>query len=110
MVTTVGDVRVLSPFRVAVTVTDVAVSSSPRLLGLALSVMPVGASSSSVIVVVTEAVPRLGDGPPPPDGLEMVTVKVSPVPSSIVSSVVCTVKVCGPAAVSGEGQRPDLAV
>ena len=43
MVTTVADVRVL-PFIVAVTVTDVAASSSPRVLGLALSVMPVGAS------------------------------------------------------------------
>ena len=50
------------------------------------------AASSSVIVVVTEDVPRLGAGPPPPDGLEMVTVNVSS-DSSVVSSVVCTVKV-----------------
>ena len=47
------DVRVVPPSSVAVTVIDVAESSSPRVLGLALSVMPVGASSSSVIVVVT---------------------------------------------------------
>ena len=67
-------------------------SSSPRLDGLALSVMPVGAASSSVIVVEIEDVPK-DVAPPPPDGLEMVTVKVSPVPSSIVSSVVWTVKV-----------------
>ena len=38
------------------------------------------------------AVPRLGEGPPPPEGLEIVTVNVSPVPSSMVSSVVWTVK------------------
>ena len=94
IVTTVPDVRVVPPLRVAVMVTEVAASSSPRLDGLALSVMPDGASSSSVIVVVTDCVvPRLGAGPPPPDGLDMVTLKVSPVPSSIVSSVVCTVKV-----------------
>ena len=108
MVTTVADGKVL-PFRVAVTVTDVAASSSPRLDGLALSVMPDGASSS-VIVVETEDVSRLGAGPPPPDGLEMVTVKVSPVPSSIVSSVVCTVKVCEPAATLVKVSVPDLAV
>ena len=51
------------------------------------------------MVVLTDEVPMLAAGPPPPDGLEMVTVKVSPVPSSIASSVVCTVKVCEPAAV-----------
>ena len=110
MVTTVSEGRVL-PFMVAVTVTDVALSSSPRLLGLALSVMPVGAASSSVIVVVTLlVVARLGAGPPPPDGLEIVTVKVSPAPSSIVSSVVCTVKVCEPAAVLVKVSVPELAV
>ena len=93
MVTTVGDGRVL-PFSVAVTVTDVAESSSPRLFGLALNAMPDGAASSSDIVVVIDFdVPRLGAGPPPPDGLDSVTVNVSPVPSSIVSSVVCTVNV-----------------
>ena len=111
MVTTVACVRVVPPFSVAVTVTDVAESSSPRVLGLALRVMPVGASSSSVIVVVTDfEVPRLGAGPPPPAGLEMVTVKVSPVPSSTSSSVVCTLKVCDPAAACVNVSVPDLAV
>ena len=51
------------------------------------------------MVVVTDAVPRVGAAPPPPEGLEMLTVKVSS-GSSEVSSVVCTVKVCEPAAVS----------
>ena len=93
MVTTVSEGSVL-PFSVAVTVTDVAASSSPRLDGLALSVIPVGASSSSVIVVVIEDdVPMVGEGPPPPEGLDMETVNVSPVPSSMVSLVVWTVKV-----------------
>ena len=109
MVTTVSEGRVLPP-RVAVIVMDVALSSSPRVLGSALSVMPVGAASSSVIVVETEDVPRLGAGPPPPDGLEMVTVKVSPLPSSMLSSVVCTEKVCEPAAVLVKVSVPDSAV
>ena len=52
MVTTVASGRV-APFRVAVTVTDVALSSSLRLLGLTLKEMS-EASSSSVIVVVTD--------------------------------------------------------
>ena len=64
IVTTVSDGKV-PPFNVAVTVTDVAESSSPKLEGLALRVMPVGASSSSVIVVVTDEVPRLGAGSTP---------------------------------------------
>ena len=73
--------------------------------------MPVGASSSSVMVVVTEFdVARLGAGPPPPDGLEIATVKVSPVPSSSVSSVVWTVKVWAPAAVFVNVSVPDFAV
>ena len=73
--------------------------------------MPDGASSSSVMVVVTDFdVPRLGVGPPPPDGLEMVTVKVSPVPSSRVSSVVWTVKVWDPAAAFVNVSVPDFAV
>ena len=56
------------------------------------------------MVVVTDFdVPRLGAGPPPPAGLEMVTVKSSPVPSSMVSSVVWTVKVCDPARRLREG-------
>ena len=109
MVTTVGEVRVVPPFRVAVTVTDVAESSSPRVLGLALRVIPVGASSSSVIVVLTEDVPK-DVVPPPPDALEMVTVKVSPVPSSMASSVVWMVKVWTPAAVFVKVNVPDLAV
>ena len=99
------------PFRVAVTVIDVAESSSPRVLGLALRAMPVGASSSSVMVVVTDFdVPRLGAGPPPPEGLEIVTVNVSPVPSSISSSVVWTVKVWDPAAAFVKVSVPDFAV
>ena len=100
----------MPPCSVAVTVTDVAASSSPRLDGLADSVMPVGASSSSVMVVLTEDVPKLAEGPPPPVGLEMVTVKVSPVPSSTSSSVVSTVNVCAPAAVLVKVSVPDLAV
>ena len=40
----------------------------------------------------------------------MVTVKVSPVPSSIVSSFVDTVNVCDPAAVFVNVSVPDLAV
>ena len=94
MVTTVASVRVVPPLSVAVTVTEVAASSSPRVLGLALNAMPDGASSSSVIVVVIDfEVPRVGAGPPPPEGLDIVTVNVSPVPSSMVSSVVWTVNV-----------------
>ena len=75
--------------------------------------MPVGAASSSVMVVVTVwSCWRAGEGagPPPPEGLEMVTVKVSPVPSSIASSVVCTVKVWEPAAVFVKVSVPELAV
>ena len=106
MVTTVASVRV-PPLSVAVTVTVSADSwSSSRVSGSTLSVIPVGASSSSVIVVETEDVPRLGAGPPPPDGLEMVTVNVSS-DSSVVSSVVWTVKVCGPAAVGLKVSVPD---
>ena len=92
---------------------EVALSSSPRLFGLALSVMPVGVSSSSVIVVVMAlraVLPRLGAGPPPPAGLEMLTVNVSPVPSSKVSSVVWTVKVCDPAAACVNVSVPVVAV
>ena len=98
------------PFNVAVTVTDVSPSSSPKLDGTALNVIP-DASSSSVIVVVTEdAVPRLGVGPPPPEGDESDTVNVSPVPSSTLSSVVCTENVWLPAAVLVNVNVPDLAV
>ena len=112
MVTTVAVVQVLPPFSVAVTVTEVALSSSPRVLGLALSAIPVGALSSSVIVVVTLLAVAFsaGAGPPPPEGLEMLTVKVSPVPSSMLSPVVCTVKVCAPAAVWVKVREPLLAV
>ena len=109
MVTTVSDGSVL-PFSVAVTVTEVAESSSPRLEGLALNVMPDGASSSSAMVVETDDVPRVGASPPPPDGLEMITLNVSPVPSSMVSSVVSTVNVCDPAAAWVKVSVPDLAV
>lgn len=52
--------------------------------------------SSSAMVVVTDVVPRLGAGPPPPKGLDMVTVKVSS-DSSTMSCVVCTLMVWGPA-------------
>ena len=62
MVTTVSEGNVL-PFSVAVTVTEVALSSSPRVDGLVLRVMPVGAASSSVIVVVIDfEVPEAGCG------------------------------------------------
>ena len=93
MVTAVAVARVVPPFSVAFTVMLVALSSSPNVSGLAVSVIPVGASSSSVIVVLTVAVPSVGVAPPPPEGLDMLTVKVSPVPSSMTSSAVCTVKV-----------------
>ena len=66
MVTTVASVRVPPPLSVAVTVTVVAASSSPRLDGLALNVIP-DRESSSVIVVVTVDVPR-DVVPPPPVG------------------------------------------
>ena len=107
MVTTVASVRV-PPFSVAVTVTDVADSwSSSSVSGSTLSVMPV-ASSSSVMVVVTECAVacRDGAGPPPPVGLSRLTVKVSS-DSSMLSSVVCTVKVCGPAAVGLKVSVPE---
>ena len=92
MVTSVSDSKVL-PFSVAVTVNEVFASSSPTLVGFTVRAIPVGASSSSVIVVLTEeAVPSVGAGPPPPEGPEMETVKVSSC-SSRVSSVVCTVNV-----------------
>ena len=61
------------------------------------------------MVVATDDVPSVGVAPPP-DGFEIVTVNVSPVPSSTLSSVVCTVKVCGPAAVCVNVSFPDLAV
>ena len=90
IVTTVAVARVVPPLNVAVTVT----TRRPVVLlqestGLAVRVIPDGASSSSVIVVVTVVLveSRLGDGPPPPLGLLMATVKSSPLPSSIASSV-----------------------
>ena len=109
MVTVVGDGKV-PPVKVAVTVTDVAASSSPKLVGLAPSVMP-DTTSSSLMVVVTVAVElRVGVGPPPPKGEEIDTVNVSPVPSSTSSSVVDTVNVWDPAAVLVNVNVPDLAV
>ena len=101
----------LPPSSVAFTVTDVAESSSPRLSGLTLNVMPVAASSSVIVVVtVVLLVSSLGAGPPPPAGLDMLTVNVSPLPSSSVSSVVLTVNVCDPAAVLVNVSVPDDAV
>ena len=108
IVTTVSDGNV-PPFNVAVTVTDVAASSSPRLEGLALRVIPDASSSSAMVVVTVAVVLRVGAGPPPPDGLEMLTVNVSPVPSSTSSSVVCTVNVWDPAAVLVNVRVPALA-
>ena len=67
---------------------SVLASSSPKPVGLTVRVIPEMASSSSSIVVLTDfEVPRLGAGPPPPDGLDIVTLNVSP-DSSKVSSVV----------------------
>ena len=77
--------------------------------GLALSSIQPRAPSSSEMVVVTDDLPSRGAGPPPPEGLETVTVKVSP-GSSTVSSMVLTVKVCGPAAVRMNVSVPVLAV
>ena len=110
IVTVVDVASVLSPSSVAVTETVVVAASSPMVAGSTLRVMAVGAVSSSAIVVSTDDVSRLGACPPPPDGLEIVIVKVSPVPSSSVSSVVWTVKVCDPAAVRVNVSVPDLAV
>ena len=77
-VTVVVAGSVLSPSMVAVTVTTVRPSSSPMESGSTVSVIELGVPSSSVIVVVTESVPSTGAGPPPPCGLEMETVNVSP--------------------------------
>ena len=80
-------------------------------MGLALRVMPVGVSSSSVIVVVTDFEPYCSGSAPGhrrPRGSRLLTVNVSPVPSSKVSSVVWTVKVCAPAAACREGQSADV--
>ena len=88
MVTTVS-VGSVAPFRVAVTAKVRAAPPSLRLWGLTLSSMSAGASS--VMVVVTDEVPSLGAGPPPPAGLDTETVKVSS-GSSVESAVVCTVR------------------
>ena len=111
MVTTVAEVRVVPPLSVAVTVDRSCVeSSSPKVEGLALSVMPVGASSSSVMVVVTLLdVPRMRVGPPPPDGPDGDGERLA-CRSSMSSSVVWTVKVCDPVAVCVKVSVPDLAV
>ena len=94
MVTIVSDASVLSPSRVAVTVTSVAASPSAILSLLSDRVMLVGVPSSSVIMVVTDlAVPlRDGAGPPPPCALEIANVNVSS-GSSRASSMVATVTV-----------------
>ena len=65
-------------------------------------------ASSSAMVVVTEEAPRVGDGPPPPARSEMDTVKVSPVPSSRVSSVVRTVMVLVAASAGVKVSVPDV--
>ena len=44
-------------------------------------------ASSPDIVLLTNEVPRTDKGPPPPEGLEIVTVDASPVPSSMLSSL-----------------------
>ena len=54
------------------------------------------------------SVPRLVV-PPPPDGLDMLTVNVSS-DSSVVSSLVCTVNVCDPAAAFVKVSVSDFAV
>ena len=63
--------------------------------------------SLSLISVVTDDVPREGAGPPPPVGLEMVTVKFS-VFSARMSSDVCTVKVLSPASVWVKVSVPEV--
>ena len=111
MVITVSVGKVLLPCSVAVTVMETASLFSLKEDGFTLRSMREGASSSSVIVVVIDfEVPRLGAAPPPPEGLDMETVNVSPVPSSMVSSVVWTVNVWSPAAVFVNVSVPDLAV
>ena len=63
-VTTVATLLVVSPPRVAVTMTSTAASVSPIESGTTDRVMLLGGSSSSVMVVVTEVVaPRDGVGP-----------------------------------------------
>ena len=79
------------PPREAVTVNSVLASSSPTPVGLTVRVIPEMASSSSSIVVMTDEVPK-DVVPPPSEGLDIVTLNVSP-DSSKVSSVVWTVKV-----------------
>ena len=76
--------NVVEPASVAVTVTVVALSSSPTLEGLTDSEAVVGAVSSSVMVPVAVDVPSVAFV-----GEARVTVKVS-APSAMVSSVVCT--------------------
>ena len=62
-----------------------------------------------MVVVTFEEVSSVGAGPPPPAGLEIVTVNVSP-DSSKESSVVCTANVCAPAAAFVNVSVPDFAV
>ena len=106
-----SDVSVLSPSRVAVTSTSVAGSPSPTLVGSTDNVMAVGVSSSSLIVVVTDLAVLLsvGAGPPPPCGLEIVKVNVSP-DSSRVSSTVATVTVLSAVSEAVNVNVPETAV
>ena len=60
-----------------------------------------------MVVVTEDGVPREGVGPPPPVGLEMVTVKSSEF-SARMSSVVCTVKVLSPASVWVKVRVPEV--
>ena len=116
----VSTVRVV-PVWVTVTVKLVAPASSFTLLGATLSRMSISSivpgglegdkikASSSLMVVVTEDVPRVGVDPPPPVGLEMEAVKSSEF-SARMSSMVCTVKVLSPASVWVKVRVPEVSV
>ena len=87
IVTIVDVASVPDPSKVAVTDIVVVAASSPMVSGSAVSVMAVGAVSSSAIVVVIEPVlASVGVSPPPPDGLDNASVNVSS-DSASVSSV-----------------------
>ena len=82
--------KVVPPVTVAVTVTVAVSAFSANEFSSTVKVMPVGASSSSLIVPVASAVVMA-----PPTGLVNSTRKVS-LPSSSTSSVVLTVNVTLP--------------